>query len=195
MNPLVTRAVIDLKYPVPHRVEPAENGVVIVLEEPAAARPRAGAAAAPPADATPAAAHARDGDASPGPKRDPTASSPPPTRAEAEPPAAARAQAASPAPAAGGTQAADAEPVPAPAPRRAVQAAAGETRAARVGRGGREAVHRAPRHVRLLPGRSALGAAHVLRDQRAEHRHRPVRADRRPSTCRCAKCRGTRRSR
>jgi type IV pilus assembly protein PilQ len=35
VNPLVTRAVIDLKYPATHRVEQAENGVVIVFDEPA----------------------------------------------------------------------------------------------------------------------------------------------------------------
>ena len=33
VNPLVTRAVIDLKYPAAHRVEAAENGVVIVFDE------------------------------------------------------------------------------------------------------------------------------------------------------------------
>jgi type IV pilus assembly protein PilQ len=32
-NPLVTRAVIDLKYPAAHRVEPSDNGVVIVFED------------------------------------------------------------------------------------------------------------------------------------------------------------------
>jgi type IV pilus assembly protein PilQ len=37
VNPLVTRAVIDLKYPAAHRIEPSESGVVIVFEEPAAA--------------------------------------------------------------------------------------------------------------------------------------------------------------
>jgi type IV pilus assembly protein PilQ len=35
VSPLVTRAVIDLKYPAAHRVEPAESGVVIVFDEPA----------------------------------------------------------------------------------------------------------------------------------------------------------------
>ncbi|MCK7469887.1 MAG: secretin and TonB N-terminal domain-containing protein [Desulfomicrobium escambiense] len=40
VNPLVTRAVIDLKYPAAHRVEAAENGVVIVFED-EAPRPRA----------------------------------------------------------------------------------------------------------------------------------------------------------
>jgi type IV pilus assembly protein PilQ len=34
-DPLVTRAVIDLKYPVVHRVEASDSGVVIVFEEPA----------------------------------------------------------------------------------------------------------------------------------------------------------------
>jgi type IV pilus assembly protein PilQ len=38
VNPLVTRAVIDLKYPAAHRVEQAENGVVVVFDEPAAGR-------------------------------------------------------------------------------------------------------------------------------------------------------------
>jgi type IV pilus assembly protein PilQ len=38
VSPLVTRAVIDLKYPAAHRVEQAENGVVIVFDEPAAGR-------------------------------------------------------------------------------------------------------------------------------------------------------------
>ena len=33
VNPLVTRAVIDLKYPAAHHVEEAENGVVIVFDE------------------------------------------------------------------------------------------------------------------------------------------------------------------
>ena len=32
-NPLVTRAVIDLKYPAAHRVEPSDNGLVIVFED------------------------------------------------------------------------------------------------------------------------------------------------------------------
>ena len=36
VNPLVTRAVIDLKYPAAHRVESAENGVVIVFDDAAA---------------------------------------------------------------------------------------------------------------------------------------------------------------
>ena len=36
VSPLVTRAVIDLKYPAAHRVEQAEHGVVIVFDEPAA---------------------------------------------------------------------------------------------------------------------------------------------------------------
>ena len=36
VSPLVTRAVIDLKYPAAHRVEQAESGVVIVFDEPAA---------------------------------------------------------------------------------------------------------------------------------------------------------------
>jgi type IV pilus assembly protein PilQ len=37
VNPLVTRAVIDLKYPAAHRVESAENGVVIVFDDAAPA--------------------------------------------------------------------------------------------------------------------------------------------------------------
>jgi hypothetical protein len=54
VNPLVTRAVIDLKYPAAHRVEPGENGVVIVFDEPAASA--AGSDAETPArtDAAPA---------------------------------------------------------------------------------------------------------------------------------------------
>ena len=52
-DPLVTRAVIDLKYPVTHRVEPAEGGIAIVFEEKtspsAAPAPEAAAAPAPPA--------------------------------------------------------------------------------------------------------------------------------------------------
>ncbi|MCU0249436.1 MAG: type IV pilus secretin PilQ [Vicinamibacterales bacterium] len=36
VNPLVTRAVIDLKYPAAHRVELDENGLAIVFDEPAA---------------------------------------------------------------------------------------------------------------------------------------------------------------
>jgi type IV pilus assembly protein PilQ len=55
VNPLVTRAVIDLKYPAAHRVESTENGVVIVFDEPAASEtaavesrePAPAAAAAP----------------------------------------------------------------------------------------------------------------------------------------------------
>jgi type IV pilus assembly protein PilQ len=39
-NPLVTRAVIDLKYPAAHRVEPSENGLVIVFEDSATAQSR-----------------------------------------------------------------------------------------------------------------------------------------------------------
>ena len=46
VNPLVTRAVIDLKYAAAHRVEPSDNGVVIVFDEPAAPKP-AGPEAAP----------------------------------------------------------------------------------------------------------------------------------------------------
>ncbi|HNV04177.1 MAG TPA: type IV pilus secretin PilQ [Vicinamibacterales bacterium] len=40
VDPLVTRAVIDLTCPVTHRVEPLENGVAIVLSQAAPARPR-----------------------------------------------------------------------------------------------------------------------------------------------------------
>jgi type IV pilus assembly protein PilQ len=44
-NPLVTRAVIDLKYPAAHRVEPSDSGVVIVFEDREA--PQAAPEAAP----------------------------------------------------------------------------------------------------------------------------------------------------
>jgi type IV pilus assembly protein PilQ len=53
VNPLVTRAVIDLKYPAAHRVESSENGVVIVFDEPAANQPTS---ASPSASAAPSAA-------------------------------------------------------------------------------------------------------------------------------------------
>ncbi len=43
VTPLVTRAVIDLKYPAAHRVEPGENGVVIVFDAPAASAAGPGA--------------------------------------------------------------------------------------------------------------------------------------------------------
>jgi len=46
-NPLVTRAVIDLKYPAAHRVEPSDNGVVIVFEDGATAQAAPDAAPRP----------------------------------------------------------------------------------------------------------------------------------------------------
>ena len=58
-QPLVTRAVIDLKYPVPHRVDLTDGALTIVLEE-AVGLPTPSAAAAKPAagEARPAAAPA-----------------------------------------------------------------------------------------------------------------------------------------
>jgi type IV pilus assembly protein PilQ len=44
-QPLVTRAVIDLKYPAPHRVESADGAVVIVFGAPASGTPAAPSAA------------------------------------------------------------------------------------------------------------------------------------------------------
>ncbi len=72
-DPLVTRAVIDLRYPVTHRVEATDSGVVIVLKD------RATAAAAQPAEGvaplrarTPETAMAPRPDARPEPKGDVT---------------------------------------------------------------------------------------------------------------------------
>ena len=89
---------------------------------------------------------------------------------------------------------------------RARGAAAAGRRAARQpagtgARGGRGAEHRHDAAVVLgpsgqprLPGRRpARRAAHLRRDQRPQHRHRPDRAGHR-STSRCATCRGIRRS-
>ena len=97
VNPLVTRAVIDLKYPAAHRVEAAENGVVIVFED-EAPRPRAPETATEPRPVARA-------EAKPAPSTEPqpvtviAAAEPKPPAAEPKPPAA------------------EPEPKPAPAPR------------------------------------------------------------------------------
>ncbi len=196
VNPLVTRAVIDLKYPAAHRVESAENGVVIVFDDAPAPAEAAAPAAVSPAD-PPVPVVVRS-DAAPRPRMPETATEPRPVaRAEAAKPApvtepkveAPAAPAAPPQPVpvvvpavvAAAPKPAAAEPAPKPARGAAADAASAlEARGARRGR--RTAVHRAPHHVRLLPGRAAVRAAHVLRDQRPEHRHRsgrPVRHRRR----------------
>jgi len=118
-DPLVTRAVIDLKYPVAHRVEPTENGVAIVLSAMAAA------------PATPAPSRARGPETAVEPAPDPApapARQPAPAAAALAPapvvvPAAAAPVTAAPAPAAPAPAAAAARETPAPEPAAARRAA------------------------------------------------------------------------
>ena len=185
-NPLVTRAVIDLKYPAAHRVEPAENGVVIVFDEAAGPRLSRPAACAGRGAAVPRAGDGRRAEAraaAPAP-----APAPEPKRQRRAEPRTCRSRRRV---AATGTRRRRAEGAGAPSrsARRGAEPPGAEARRRgapaksrrqkpRVARGGRRAaVHRAPGDVRLPAGRSALGAADVLRHQRPEHRHRPGRAD------------------
>jgi type IV pilus assembly protein PilQ len=99
-QPLVTRAVIDLKYPVPHRVELTDGALTILLVE-AAGAPSAPAATSPPASA-PApvivkeAPAAMDQTPAPAQAPEPKAAEPKPAPkpAQAEPPKPTGAQAA-----------------------------------------------------------------------------------------------------
>jgi type IV pilus assembly protein PilQ len=134
VNPLVTRAVIDLKYPAAHRVEPAENGVVIVFDDPAAGRPAAAKAEAPsPVLAVPVAA--------PGPRAPETASEPRPESRPVVPPAQPQPVIVTPAAAA---------PAPAPAP--AAERAAPEPTAAAPAP---KPSSPAPRQGKMLPQKPA----------------------------------------
>ena len=113
VNPLVTRAVIDLKYPAAHRVEPGENGVVIVFDAPAASAAGPGAEVPVPVRT----------DAAPRPRAPETATEPrPQSRSEAKlPPAPEPNAQPQPAPAV-----AAAEPAPpAPEPKAQPQPAPG----------------------------------------------------------------------
>jgi len=90
VNPLVTRAVIDLKYPAAHRVEPAGNGVVIVFDEPASGQAAGAARAAAPEPVlavTDAAARPRVPETATEPKSDVRPLPPPAPPAKAEAPA------------------------------------------------------------------------------------------------------------
>jgi type IV pilus assembly protein PilQ len=129
VNPLVTRAVIDLKYPAAHRVEAAENGLVIVFED-EAPRPRAPETATEPrpaarAEAKPAPAPVRTPDVPAEPAAAPqpvivaaapqpviVAAAPQPVIVAAAPQPVIAIPAAEPKP-----PAAEPEPKPAPAPR------------------------------------------------------------------------------
>ena len=107
------------------------------------------------------------------------------------PPAAGGRAAGPPAPRAGAPPAAARRRAPpAPAPAAAPQAPQRSTR--RSGRR-RPALHRPPGQPRLPGRRPALGAAHLLRDQRPQPGDRPLDPGHR-WTCRCATCRGIRRS-
>jgi len=125
VNPLVTRAVIDLKYAAAHRVEQTENGVVIVFDEPAPGR--AEAASAPPAEPVPAPSVAAplprlpETATAPKPESRPEVKIPPAPEPKAEPPAEPRIQAqdvpaaAAPEPAAAAPEPKAAAPEPKPA--------------------------------------------------------------------------------